>query len=53
MVIMQNHRQGSPKVNIDVPVYHGEHYLQVALESLLEQTFSDFEIIITHNCSPP
>ena len=34
-----------------MPVYNGEQYLSLAIESLLQQTFSDFEILIADNCS--
>jgi glycosyltransferase involved in cell wall biosynthesis len=41
----------TPKVSIGVPVYNGERTLRAALESLVNQTFSDFEIIISDNAS--
>ena len=41
----------NPKVSIGMPVYNGEAYLREALESLLAQTFSDFELIISDNAS--
>ena len=40
-----------PKVSIGMPVYNGELYLREALESLLAQTFDDFELIVSDNCS--
>ncbi len=40
-----------PLVSIGVPVYNGERYLADALDSLLAQTFEDFEIIICDNAS--
>ncbi|HUJ09600.1 MAG TPA: glycosyltransferase family 2 protein [Verrucomicrobiae bacterium] len=40
-----------PRVSIGLPVYNGERYLEVALQSLLTQTFQDFEIIISDNAS--
>lgn len=40
-----------PKVSIGLPVYNGEKFLNNALESLLSQTFTDFEIIISDNAS--
>lgn len=43
--------QLNPKVSIGLPVYNGERYLSVAIESLLAQTFQDFEIIICDNAS--
>jgi glycosyltransferase involved in cell wall biosynthesis len=39
------------RVSIGVPVYNGENYLAAALDSLLAQTFTDFEIIISDNAS--
>lgn len=41
----------SPPISVGVPVYNGEKYVQIALDALLEQTFSDFEIIICDNAS--
>jgi glycosyltransferase involved in cell wall biosynthesis len=41
----------SPRVSIGLPVYNGERYLEAALESLLAQTFTDFELIISDNAS--
>jgi len=38
-------------VSIGVPVYNGERYLREALDSLLAQTFEDFELIICDNAS--
>lgn len=41
----------SPRVSLAMPVYNGERFISVALESLLNQTFTDFELIITDNAS--
>ena len=41
----------TPKLSIGIPVYNGENYLEKAIQSFLTQTFQDFEIIITDNCS--
>lgn len=38
-------------VSLAVPVYNGEQFLQAALTSILEQTYEDFEVIITDNAS--
>lgn len=35
-----------PTVSVIMPVYNGERYLHQALESILTQTFTDFEFII-------
>ena len=40
-----------PKVSIGMPVYNGEPYIREALDSLLAQTFTDFELIISDNAS--
>jgi glycosyltransferase involved in cell wall biosynthesis len=40
-----------PAVSIGVPIFNAEEYLCAALDSLLGQTFSDFEIIISDNAS--
>ena len=40
-----------PRVSIGVPVYNGENYLEECIRSLLDQTFSDIEIIISDNAS--
>lgn len=39
------------RVSIGLPVYNGEQYLAKALDSLLAQTFTDFEVIISDNAS--
>jgi len=36
----------TPLVTVLMPVYNGEPYLRSALESILSQTFSDFEFLI-------
>lgn len=41
----------SPKVSIGLPVYNGERYLAESIDSLLAQTYNDFELIITDNAS--
>jgi glycosyltransferase involved in cell wall biosynthesis len=40
-----------PKVSIGMPVYNGEKYLREAIASLLEQDYTDFELIISDNAS--
>jgi glycosyltransferase involved in cell wall biosynthesis len=36
----------APKVTVFMPVYNGEKYLKEAIESILVQTFPDFELLI-------
>ncbi len=40
-----------PLVTILTPVYNGEPFLQDCIESVLRQTYSNFEYIIVNNCS--
>ena len=48
MIVSGNH---PPRLSIGLPVYNGQHLLARALDSLLAQTFRDFEIIISDNAS--
>lgn len=41
----------TPTLSIGLPVYNGERYLGEALEALLAQTYTDFELIISDNAS--
>lgn len=43
--------RSSPIVSIGLPVYNGQRYLQETLDSILAQTFHDFELIISDNAS--
>ncbi|MBW4612657.1 MAG: glycosyltransferase [Desmonostoc vinosum HA7617-LM4] len=40
-----------PRLSIGLPVYNGEKFLEEAIDSLLAQTFTDFELIISDNAS--
>ncbi|HET8663516.1 MAG TPA: glycosyltransferase family 2 protein [Nocardioides sp.] len=46
-----NARVSLPSVSVGLPVYNGEDYLEEALDGLLAQTYSDFELIISDNAS--
>lgn len=39
------------RVSIGLPVRNGEAYLERALESILDQTYTDFEVLISDNAS--
>jgi glycosyltransferase involved in cell wall biosynthesis len=41
----------SPPLTVGLPVYNGERFLARALESILDQTFTDFELLISDNAS--
>lgn len=40
-----------PKISIIVIVYNTEEYLPACIDSLLNQTLSDIEIIVVNDCS--
>ena len=40
-----------PKLSIGLPVYNGENFLVAAIESVLNQDYDDFELIISDNAS--
>lgn len=42
----------NPQVSIIVPVYKVENYIRACVESILQQTFSDFELILVDDGSP-
>lgn len=43
--------KNKPRVSIGLPVYNGEPFLREAIDSILAQTFTDFELIISDNAS--
>jgi len=42
---------GRPTVSIGLPMYNAERYLRASLDSLLTQTFFDFEVVVCDNAS--
>lgn len=42
----------TPRVSILMPVYNVAPYLREAMDSILVQTFQDFELIVLDDCSP-
>lgn len=42
----------SKKVSVIIPVYRVECYIRAAVQSVLEQTYTNFEVIIVDNGSP-
>lgn len=40
-----------PKVSVIMPAYNAEKYIKEAIDSILGQTFEDFEFIILNDCS--
>lgn len=41
----------TPAISVLMPVYNAEHYIAEAVESILKQTFTDFEFIIINDGS--
>ena len=40
-----------PKISVIVPVYNSEKYLEQCIESILNQTFEEFECLLVDDCS--
>ena len=41
----------TPTISVCIPTYNHAHFLKDSVESVLSQTFADFELIIVDNCS--
>jgi glycosyltransferase involved in cell wall biosynthesis len=41
----------SPLISIVLPTYNGSRYIRTSIESCLQQTFTDFELIVVNDCS--
>lgn len=39
------------KVSIVLPTYNGERFLRDSIESVLKQTYTNWELIIVNDCS--
>ena len=51
MPSIKDDRNCAARVSIGMPVYNGARFLREALDSLLAQTFPDFELVISDNAS--
>lgn len=40
-----------PEISVNMPVYNGEKYISESIESILDQSFTNFELIIVDNGS--
>jgi glycosyltransferase involved in cell wall biosynthesis len=48
---MRNNKETVPTVSLGMPVYNGAEYVAQAIESILSQTYGDFELLIQDNAS--
>jgi len=44
-------KEAKPKLSIGLPVFNGEKFIRKRLDSIISQTFSDFIVLISDNCS--
>ena len=40
-----------PKISVIMPAYNAEKYIKEAIDSILSQTYGDFELIVLNDCS--
>lgn len=40
-----------PKISVIMPAYNAEKYIKEAIDSILSQTYEDFELIVLNDCS--
>ena len=43
--------KSAPQVSIIIPMFNSERFIGECIESILQQTFEDFELIIINDCS--
>jgi len=48
---MGNNTRQIPRISVCIPTFNHAHFLKHAIESVLVQTFDNFELIIIDNCS--
>lgn len=46
-----NLKEANPAISVILPVYNVEKYLGECLDSILAQTFTDYEVIVSDDCS--
>ena len=51
MNLLKDKNQNNPKITVGIPVFNGEKSIRRALDSVLSQTFLDFELVISDNAS--
>ena len=48
---MKEMKMTEPKVSVCIPAYNSERFLGETIESVLNQTFKELELIIVDDCS--
>ena len=51
MNLLKEKNQNNAQITIGIPVFNGEDFIRKSIESVLSQTFLDFELIISDNGS--
>ena len=51
MNLLKEKNQNNPKITVGIPVFNGEKSIRRTLDSVLSQTFLDFELVISDNAS--
>lgn len=41
----------NPKISVCIPVYNGAEFIKEAIDSVLKQTYQDYELLVIDNCS--
>ncbi|MBQ9478049.1 MAG: glycosyltransferase family 2 protein [Selenomonadaceae bacterium] len=49
--IEQHNDQSAPAVSVVIPMFNAEKFIADALDSLINQTFNDYEVIVVDDCS--
>ena len=50
-LLYPSENQADPQISIVIPMYNSEKYIETCIDSILLQTFSDFELILIDDCS--
>lgn len=40
-----------PKISVVMPIYNVQHFVKSSIQSVLSQSFNDFELILINDCS--